>query len=1040
MKWGMAFLEKLAGMTFQGRSERMSCRTCLVVVGVWLVIPLLLCGPLTTSMASACTISCSVSGPGRAPTGTWLSFGASVTPSNCTGSVSYSWRFGDGSTSASQNPTWATTAASPSSSIWSVTASVGGMQCQQGGRLNLGGDCTAGSTASGPSSGQTGQSLSFTSIAGSSNCGLAGSDPVYDWDFGDGQSSSSQNPTHAYSSAGTYNWTLTAGLSSRFGSVTITAAPVCTIGCSAAGPSGGQTGQSLSFTSSATPSNCTGSVGYTWSFGDGSTSASQNPSHAYSSAGTYSWVLTMSIGSTQCQKTGNVTITAAPVCTIGCSAAGPSGGQTGQSLSFTSSATPSNCTGSVGYTWSFGDGSTSASQNPSHAYSSAGTYSWVLTTSIGSTQCQKTGNVTITATPTCTGFSISPTSANASSAAGSTLVTVTGSPAGCHGGSWNATGNGDWISVSPPSGSGSGFATVSWTANSSPSGRSGNAFIAGQSFGVMQDALTGSPLQIAPSANPVVALVGQAIAFSAGASGGTSPYYYSWVFSDGGPGASSPNPTRAFSQAGNYVASLTVTDSVGAQVKGNVAVEIFLGFGVSPSVSPTDIYLGLPVQFTATVVGGTPPYEYYWTFSDGQGATHSSTPVRALSAGDNTAYVSVIDSTGKTVQGSVAAYVFAAPPAQVRVWVNGVPPCSNGGTGCDPRIFIASIGDTLTATRSTPRPCGSSKWVYGPTAVPPYALNEGVPFHYSVAGTVAVGEEGYGPFVCDFSELRESFRSTASGLGTVVSSTSGCAGSESVLCLLSGRFRVTADVRDYSGKLSLGHAVPITSDTGYFWFVDAANVEVVAKIVSFCGSSSNNVAVYAAGLTDLDINLHIMDSRTGMTRDYHNALGSGFILIRDGPFSCPAGVTEIREDGSLIGDASLASSRTVQAKSGVQETPTIDTVCSSDATTLCLLGGRFQVRAGYQDYGGKVGTGQAVALTPDTGYFWFFDSANVEVISKMVSFCGGGTNNIGIYTGGLTDIGVTLTVLDTRTGLVKTYTNAVGNPFQLIRDGPFTCQ
>ena len=40
---------------------------------------------------------------------------------------------------------------------------------------------------------------------------------------------------------------------------------------------------------------------------------------------------------------------------------------------------------------------------------------------------------------------------------------------------------------------------------------------------------------------------------------------------------------------------------------------------------------------------------------------------------------------------------------------------------------------------------------------------------------------------------------------------------------------------------------------------------------------------------------------------------------------------------------------------------------------------------------------------------------------------------------GLTDIGVTLTVTDTKTGFVKTYTNSVGKPFDLIRDGPFTC-
>jgi hypothetical protein len=97
------------------------------------------------------------------------------------------------------------------------------------------------------------------------------------------------------------------------------------------------------------------------------------------------------------------------------------------------------------------------------------------------------------------------------------------------------------------------------------------------------------------------------------------------------------------------------------------------------------------------------------------------------------------------------------------------------------------------------------------------------------------------------------------------------------------------------------------------------------------------------------------------------------------------------------------------------------------------------VRANYQDYSGGVGTGQAVTLTSDTGYFWFFDQSNVEVVTKMVSFCGSGTNNVGVYAGGLTDIQVTLTVTDVKTSLVKTYTNPLGTPFQLIREGPFSC-
>src|SRR5205085_12053547 len=91
--------------------------------------------------------------------------------------------------------------------------------------------------------------------------------------------------------------------------------------------------------------------------------------------------------------------------------------------------------------------------------------------------------------PTCTNFSLSFTSANPNSAAGSHLTAIYGSPDGCRGRSWTASGNGSWITVSATSGSGpSGThpVTVSWTQNTSTSPRSGTATIAGNTFTVDQ--------------------------------------------------------------------------------------------------------------------------------------------------------------------------------------------------------------------------------------------------------------------------------------------------------------------------------------------------------------------------------------------------------------------------------------------------------------------------------------------------------------------------------------------------------------------------
>jgi serine protease len=100
---------------------------------------------------------------------------------------------------------------------------------------------------------------------------------------------------------------------------------------------------------------------------------------------------------------------------------------------------------------------------------------------------------------TCTSFSINSASANPTYQAGSQLVTITGAPAGCQGGSWTASGNGSWITVSPASGNGSGSATVSWSQNASTSSRSASATLAGNTFSVNQGGAVASLHLVAPN-------------------------------------------------------------------------------------------------------------------------------------------------------------------------------------------------------------------------------------------------------------------------------------------------------------------------------------------------------------------------------------------------------------------------------------------------------------------------------------------------------------------------------------------------------------
>ncbi len=99
--------------------------------------------------------------------------------------------------------------------------------------------------------------------------------------------------------------------------------------------------------------------------------------------------------------------------------------------------------------------------------------------------------------------------------------------------------------------------------------------------------------------------------------------------------------------------------------------------------------------------------------------------------------------------------------------------------------------------------------------------------------------------------------------------------------------------------------------------------------------------------------------------------------------------------------------------------------CQPSALNLCLNGGRFKVEATWRTPDGRTGAGQAVGLSADTGYFWFFDPANVETVVKVLD--GRGLNgHFWVFYGALSNVEYTLTVTDTQSGLVRHYFNPIG--------------
>jgi PKD repeat protein len=173
----------------------------------------------------------------------------------------------------------------------------------------------------------------------------------------------------------------------------------CTLSCVASATSTVGVGQAVTFTATALPSGCAGSPGYDWDFGDGSPHATvRNPSHAYDSAGAYTWTVVLTLDGRTCTRSGTVT-----VCALECAATAPPAGRVGAPVAFTGSGTTTSCS-TLSFDWDFGDGTSHSSKaDPKHTYAAVGSYAWTLKARIQGTtlSCTATGTIDIAEAIAC---------------------------------------------------------------------------------------------------------------------------------------------------------------------------------------------------------------------------------------------------------------------------------------------------------------------------------------------------------------------------------------------------------------------------------------------------------------------------------------------------------------------------------------------------------------------------------------------------------------------------------------------------------------
>lgn len=421
----------------------------------------------------------------------------------------------------------------------------------------------------------------------------------WNWDLGNGQLSTAQNPVGIYSTPGTYTITLVVRNSNGTASITKTnyivanPSPVAdfstdkTIACQPA---------VIKFTDKSTPG--AGSIAsYAWDFGDGNTSNQASPTHSYTNLGFYNVNLTVT-STTGCSNSigrynyirvvSGVTADFIVPPSTSCKAPFP--------------VTLSNQTsgpGSITYNWDLGNATTSTAFNPSTVYATAGTYTIKLTAT-SEYGCSATVQKTTTISPITTAINSPDTAClnsyvsfqNSSSATPVSSI-------------WNFGNGSSSFNLNDSSlYSTAGTYTVKLVnqyASCADSITKNLVILAPPTinFSTLDTAACKAPLTV----NFTDATVGAAA--------------WNWNFGDGGT-AVVKNPSHIYAANGNYNVTLTVTTSKGCSNTLTKPAYIKIQ---KPIVGIKNINVGGCVPFLYapldTVQTVDPVISYLWDFGDG---------------------------------------------------------------------------------------------------------------------------------------------------------------------------------------------------------------------------------------------------------------------------------------------------------------------------------------------------------------------------------------------------------------------------------------
>jgi hypothetical protein len=348
--------------------------------------------------------------------------------------------------------------------------------------------------------------------------------------------------------------------------------------------------------------------------------------------------------------------------------------------------------------------------------------------------------------------------------------------------------------------------------------------------------------------------------------------------------------------------------------------------------------------------------------------------------------------------------------------ING-PATSSSGS---PTTYSAA-SSALTSSSAAGAPSVSYAWILSDVPILPAAFGPTLSHTFIKPGQHKVNLVAFA----------NGARSTTERTITVGSGLPGCTPGATTLCLLGGRFKVQVDWQALNNSTSgVGGSQSITSDTGAFWFFDPANLELIVKVIDGRGVNGR-FWVFFGALSNVQYQLKVTDTQTAEVRQYVNPQGAltSFADTDAFPLAASSAAGDGEDESPLPEAAAVDTSwdqlRFLDRETELVSLPSPAAACIADPGTrkLCLSS-RFDVSVTCS-VTGTACTPHPVKLTTDTGYFWFFDSANVELMTKVVD--GRGLNGkFWFFYGALSDVQYQIRITDRTNGNFKVYDNPQG--------------